>query len=90
MTYNKSQIMKAAWTAYKASAPYRFCRATFIYRLRCAWAEARSMASILADLPGYRARLEAEITRLTYSDALGSTARLNEARRELAALPLAA
>lgn len=89
MNQTKSQIMKAAWQAYNQFKPFRFCRATFAYKLRQAWAEARKAASIV-DLSAHRANLEAQLEALSFSDAVGTVAKMSAIRNDLSSLPKAA
>ena len=89
MTHNLSKIMKSAWRAYNQFRPFRFCRATFAYKLRQAWADARNAES-LAKVPNRRETLEAELAALPYSDAIGTAAKMREISAEIRHLPLAA
>ncbi len=89
MTYNRSEIMKAAWQGYNQFKPARFCRVLFAYHLRQAWAKARKLASI-GDLAAHRERLERQLEWLSYSDALGTGAKMRAIRNEIQSLPKAA
>ena len=104
--FNKTQIMKAAWQEwhrYNARKDWAASRdvpmPTFGECLKLAWGwakhrmarEAEKLAATsFTDLTARRSALQAEITRLEYSDALGTAAKLQAARSQLNSLPLAA
>lgn len=90
MTYNKREIMTNAWIAYKAYQTRGFSN-SFASCLRHAWYQARcKVAQANAKPMTKRQQLETQILILENSDALGATAKLKAAERELAALPAAA
>ena len=91
MTYNTSKIMKAAWERYNQFRPGKFCRVSFGYSLHRAWAAAKQEASMkVVNIAEYRARLEQELLMLSFSDAIGTAAKMDALKDQIRALPKAA
>ena len=91
MTYNTSKIMKVAWERYNQHRPTKFSHMRLGACLRVAWQVAKYEPSLkVVKIADRRAQLEQQLFMLSFSDAIGTAAKMRALQEQIHSLPKAA